>query len=200
MIGSTTDTSQSLYLSDGGHFDNLGLYEMLRRRCTKIVVIDAGQDQDCAFFDLGNAIRKASIDQLATVMMDHMSIYPRSSLLDLQSQTAATALGVATGSILYPDGSGGELIYIKPSYLPAIPAEIRAYGASHPDFPHESTAEQWFTESQFESYRALGSFQAGLLTPHQTEEAVDPLDIVFARAKAMTALHPPADIACQMAK
>jgi hypothetical protein len=186
LIGSTTDTSQSLYLSDGGHFDNLGLYEMLRRKCTQIVVIDAGQDQDCAFFDLGNAIRKASIDQLATITMDHMAIYPR-SLLDLQNQIAATARGIATGSILYPDGGVGELVYIKPSYLPAIPAEIRAYGASHPDFPHESTAEQWFTESQFESYRALGSFQAGLLTQREDDEVADSLDLLFARAKTMNA-------------
>jgi hypothetical protein len=195
LIGSTTDTSQSLYLSDGGHFDNLGLYEMLRRKCAKIVVIDAGQDQDCAFFDLGNAIRKASIDQLASVEMDHMSIYPR-SLLELQAQIAATALGVATGSIRYPDGSLGQLVYIKPSYLPAIPAEIRSYGASHPDFPHESTAEQWFTESQFESYRALGSFQAGLLTQHDPGAIADPLDRLFTRARAMTVPPSPANVAC----
>ena len=55
MGGVTTDARQAVYLSDGGHFENLGLYEMLRRRCRRIVVIDAGQDGDCAFFDLGNA-------------------------------------------------------------------------------------------------------------------------------------------------
>ena len=185
LIGSTTDTSQSLYLSDGGHFDDLGLYEMLRRRCSRIVVVDAGQDGECAFFDLGNAIRKASIDQLAVIVMNPMSIYPR-SVLAVGGEVAAKALGVATGLATYPDGSVGELVYIKPSYLPAIPADIRAYGASHPDFPHESTAEQWFTESQFESYRALGAFQAGFLVREGAGDEVNQLDILFTRAKAMT--------------
>ena len=51
-----------VYLSDGGHFENLGLYEMVRRRCRLIVVIDAGCDPDFAFEDLGNAVRKIYID------------------------------------------------------------------------------------------------------------------------------------------
>ena len=54
----TTDDSPYVYLSDGGHFENLGLYEMLRRRCRFIVVIDAGCDPDFTFEDLGNAVRK----------------------------------------------------------------------------------------------------------------------------------------------
>jgi hypothetical protein len=54
---------KDLYLSDGGHFDNLGVYEMVRRRCRFVVLSDAGCDPDCTFLDLGNAIRKAFIDQ-----------------------------------------------------------------------------------------------------------------------------------------
>ena len=62
MLGETTDDSQAIYLSDGGHFENLGLYEMFRRRCSSILVVDAGADEACSLFDLGNAIRKSEID------------------------------------------------------------------------------------------------------------------------------------------
>jgi hypothetical protein len=62
MIGNTTDESKYVYLSDGGHFENLGLYEMVRRRCKFIVVSDAGCDPNFAFEDLGNAVRKLTLD------------------------------------------------------------------------------------------------------------------------------------------
>ncbi|WP_336490883.1 hypothetical protein [Methylobacterium nigriterrae] len=156
--GRTTDTRQAVYLSDGGHFDNLGLYEMLRRRCARIVVIDAGQDETCTFFDLGNAIRKAEIDGLAKIEMGEMRILSRSAIEAETRQTEAA--GYARGTIHYPGArDAASLIYIKPSYLRDIPVEVRAYGAKNASFPHESTANQWFSESQFESYRALGFFQ-----------------------------------------
>ena len=80
MLGATTDTSQAIYLSDGGHFENLGVYEMLRRRCLSIIVIDAGQDGDSVFADLGNVIRKARIDFDIEIMMRPMRIYSRKDL------------------------------------------------------------------------------------------------------------------------
>lgn len=155
LLGWTTDTRQSVYLSDGGHFDNLGLYEMLRRGCTLILVVDAGCDPSAGFADLGNVIRKAKIDGIAVVSIDTTRIASRKAI-----ETKSTpGTSVASGRICYPDGSEGCLVYLKPTYLSEIPADVRAYGAVHEDFPHESTAEQWFTESQFESYRALGAYQ-----------------------------------------
>ena len=74
------------------------------------------------------------------------------------------------------------MIYLKPSYLPSIPAEIRAYGAAHPEFPHESTAEQWFTESQFESYRALGEWQMHELVRRISPDAADRFAELFDQA------------------
>jgi hypothetical protein len=62
LAGATTDDGPWIYLSDGGHFENLGLYEMVRRRCRFIVVSDAGCDPQCSFEDLGNAVRKIYID------------------------------------------------------------------------------------------------------------------------------------------
>src|SRR5262249_58439421 len=61
-FGLTTDERPYIYLSDGGHFENLGLYEMVRRRCRYMVVVDAGCDPTYTFEDLGNAVRKIAID------------------------------------------------------------------------------------------------------------------------------------------
>ena len=63
-----------------------------------------------------------------------------------------------TNTIHYPDGTKGRLIYIKSGMTGEEPQDILAYKVAHPAFPHQSTADQWFDESQFESYRALGRF------------------------------------------
>ena len=138
LLGRTTDTRQAVYLSDGGHFENLGLYEMLRRRCRMIVVVDAGQDQDRSLFDLGNAICKARIDLGADIQMDAMRIRSRKEI-EANPAAAAGALGFAVGTINYPEHRHGRLIYLKPSFLPDIPADVRAYGLANALFPHVST-------------------------------------------------------------
>jgi hypothetical protein len=162
LLGASTDCEQAIYLSDGGHFENLGVYEMLRRRCRRIIVVDAGQDGDCSMFDLGNMIRKSAIDLRVIVEMQPMRIYPR-TLIEEDDAVAAKALGVACGLVTYPEDPDGKdpalLVYLKPSFLSDIPADVRSYGQSDESFPHDSTLDQWFTESQFESYRALGAWQ-----------------------------------------
>ena len=171
MLGETTDDSQAIYLSDGGHFENLGLYEMFRRRCSLILVVDAGADEACTLFDLGNAIRKAEIDfGISVAMHEPTRIYPRTRL-DAESDLSASALGFAYGDIDYGGNHTGQLLYIKPSFLARIPTDVRSYGAEHKAFPHESTLDQWFSESQFESYRMLGRYQMSeLVGDADTEE------------------------------
>ncbi len=61
-FGLTNDTNTWVYLSDGGHFENLGLYEMVLRRCKVIIVSDAGADPTYIYEDLGNAVRKIRVD------------------------------------------------------------------------------------------------------------------------------------------
>src|SRR5438477_994132 len=79
-LGLTNDKSPYVYLSDGGHFENLGLYEMVLRRCRFIVVSDAGCDQSCTFEDLGNALRKIRIDLGVSVeFATDMGIHSRQS-------------------------------------------------------------------------------------------------------------------------
>lgn len=162
-LGMTSDDRQAIYLSDGGHFENLALYEMLRRRCRHILVIDAGQDAACAFADLSNAIRKAEVDLNVRITMRPMHIYSRSKIETTQPRDA---MGFAFGDIDYsrvdgadPAQSSGRLIYVKPTLLQKAPVAVRGFADTHPSFPHVSTLDQWFTEDEFESYRTLGAWQ-----------------------------------------
>lgn len=154
LAGLTNDKGDNVYLSDGGHFENLGLYEMIRRRCRFIVVVDAGCDPDCRFEDLGNAIRKIAIDQ------DRVDISFKSLDIRARASQATPRFAFALGDIRYPEAPAlpGKLLYIKPSYFEPMPIDIRAYAEVHGAFPHESTLDQWFSESQFESYRRLGEY------------------------------------------
>jgi hypothetical protein len=146
MFGRANDQRPDVYLSDGGHFDNLGLYEMLRRQCRRIVVIDAGCDPEYHYADLGRALRMASIDLHVTVDF----IAPV-----IKGDASLNASGGLAG-VSYFDGSKGLLLYLKPWRPNNMPADVLAYWADHDDFPHQGTADQFFEESQFESYRALG--------------------------------------------
>jgi hypothetical protein len=159
MFGRTTDHSSYVYLSDGGHFENLGLYEMVRRRCRFIVVSDAGCDPTCCFDDLGGAIRKLRIDfGIPVEFPGAIPIYSR------KDTNKPGARYWAVGRIRYSevDGGGeeqdGYLLYIKPAFYGGEPYDVYNYANSTPDYPHESTGNQFFGEAQFESYRALGEF------------------------------------------
>ncbi|HYZ64205.1 MAG TPA: patatin-like phospholipase family protein, partial [Acetobacteraceae bacterium] len=113
LLGVTTDRRQSIYLSDGGHFENLGMYEALRRECSHLLVVDAGQDPKGEFTDLGNAIRKASIDGLAEITMQKIRILSRAAL-EADHHAGSDALGLAVGTITYASGRTGRMIYLKP--------------------------------------------------------------------------------------
>lgn len=163
LLGLTTSTSRYLYLSDGGHFENLGLYELVRRRCRFIVACDAGQDQKVTFEDLGNAIRKCYADLGIPIELDVAPLRPR-------GEEKRSAWHCAVGSIRYdqrdPGAVPGLLLYLKPSLVGDEPADVLHYASTDPTFPHQTTNDQWFDESQFESYRKLGYHIAkGVLEP-----------------------------------
>ncbi|MDH4233275.1 MAG: hypothetical protein OEW04_14750, partial [Nitrospirota bacterium] len=153
LFGLTDNESGYVYLSDGGHFENLGIYELVRRRCNVIVASDASCDPNYTFEDLGNAIRKIRVDLGIPVEIDLSPLRPGNN---------SDRKYCAVGTIHYKcvdgaDVEDGKLIYIKP-LLTGInePADVSNYASLHKDFPHQSTADQWFDESQFESYRMLG--------------------------------------------
>ena len=138
--------------SDGGHFDNTAIYELVRRRCTLIVCVDAGADPERKFDDLGGAIRKCRIDFGVEITLN---------LEQLRGvgDTPVAVAGFAVGSIDYgPDHAPGHLVVIKPTLCVTRdePADVLAYAALNADFPQQTTADQFFDESQFESYRRLG--------------------------------------------
>lgn len=158
-MGNTTDRYKYVNLSDGGHFENLGLYEMVLRRCHYIVVSDAGEDPECSFADLGEAVRKIRIDFGIPIEFGPMSIYPRSEIDTLKGLGHNCAIGRVRYSIV--DGAGapdGVLVYIKPACYGDEPRDIFEYFKTSKTFPHETTADQFFSESQFESYRMLGAY------------------------------------------
>jgi hypothetical protein len=165
MLGNTDDANPYVYLSDGGHFENLGLYEMVLRRNRFIVVSDAGCDEECSLQDLGNAIRKVRIDLgIPIEFTEDFPLRARSA-----DRTAPPGRYWAFAKIRYScvdapgsadagsDAVDGVLLYIKPGIYGGEPRDVFNYAAANPAFPHESTADQFFSESQFESYRALGS-------------------------------------------
>ncbi len=157
-VGNTTDRYKYVNLSDGGHFENLGLYEMVLRRCHFVVVSDAGEDPECSFADLGEAVRKIRVDFGIPIEFGPMSIYPRSQIDTLKGPGHNSAIGRIRYSVV--DGSAapdGILVYIKPACYGDEPRDIYEYFKTSKTFPHESTADQFFSESQFESYRMLGS-------------------------------------------
>lgn len=153
QLGMTNERARFVYLSDGGHFDNMGLYELIRRRCKKIYLVDAEQDGEWKFEGLSEGIRKARLDFGAEVLLTTKSIVP-------QDGGRYSNQSYEKGEVRYKDGTKASLLYFKLS-LPSsgaaeVPMDVYGYAAAKPDFPHQSTADQWFDESQFESYRKLG--------------------------------------------
>ena len=151
-FGFTDAQKRYVYLSDGGHFENLGLYEMVMRRCHYILVSDAGCDGKMEFHDLGNAIRKIRIDLGIDI---NINVEPL-RLSAKQRSGAHYAMGTIHYSRVDSGAPDGILIYLKPSLSGNEPVDVLEYAAQHEQFPHEPTADQFFDESQFESYRRLG--------------------------------------------
>jgi hypothetical protein len=210
LFGMTDDNSKYVYLSDGGHFDNLGIYELLKRRCKYVIACDAGADPKYSLDDLGSAIRKCREDigveiELNTkpVVLIADSDKNGSSGDDKNGGNGDNKSGGKN-----PDGSGkkwskwhcvvgeirydmvdplppkknseekegeaerrkainGVFVYVKASLTGEEPGDVLNYQTSNQDFPHQSTVDQWFSESQFESYRRLGQ--------HIVEAMLDPL-------------------------
>ena len=171
-FSTTNEDRPFVNLSDGGHFDNLGLYELIRRRCRYIIVVDAECDPAYEFSSLAQAIRMVRIDFNVTINIDVQALAPKPGERCARGHWAhgtikyKTSANDAADSFpdrgLRQDGADfGELLYIKSSILPEehnghISADVIEYAKRHSHFPHDTTADQFFTEPQFESYRKLG--------------------------------------------
>jgi hypothetical protein len=172
LLGSIKDTSAFVYLTDGGHFDNMGLYELVRRRCYRIVICDAEEDSSYIYEGIGNAIRKCRLDFGVEIDLNLSDLTPN-------TKSKLSPAHIVKGTVRYPEtppDKKGTVIYVKASLtaakpvppgpvpakipgevqLPDVPGDVQNYKLQHTAFPHDSTVNQWFTESQFESYRRLG--------------------------------------------
>jgi len=173
LLGSVDDASRYVNLSDGGHFDNMGLYELVRRRCKYIIVCDSEADPEMKFEGMGRAVAKCRLDFGAEIDLD---------LRPLRiGEDGYSAAHCVVGTIQYPapmeemedygvdgprgceclqepsgDAYQGIIVYLKSSLVGDEPADLLAYKLRHAVFPHDMTGDQWFTETQFESYRRLG--------------------------------------------
>lgn len=148
-------------LSDGGHFENLGLYELFRRRAKLIVVCDAGADPKYEFGDLSNAIEKARVDfgvkvNIKKHQLDALVPATKPDQSEMDYPVAEKSYLIA--NVEYNDGTSepAKLIYIKTTLSKNIDADIHGYKRTHADFPDQTTVDQFFDEVQFEAYRELG--------------------------------------------
>jgi len=155
LFGGADDKSKFLMISDGGHFENLAAYELVRRRCRVIIISDAEADPGLTFEGLGTLIRMCEVDFGAKITLDVGSIRPGAGSMWSRSRCAVGRVEYGPG---VPDGM---LIYLKAAMTGHEDTSVLQYKASHPDFPHESTANQFYREDQFESYRHLGREIAG---------------------------------------
>ncbi len=196
LFGLTNDNAKYVYLSDGGHFENLGVYELVKRRCKYIVACDAGADPHYSFEDLGNAIRKCREDIGVEIELDTTPLTPKpkdpngdrknkggdsGNDGDQADNRKMSSQHCLVGRIRYdmadPEGEPGVIVYLKASLTGDEPADVFNYQTMHPTFPHESTTDQWFSESQFESYRRLGQHIVEMLFAGRkdTAEYEDPM-------------------------
>jgi len=163
MLGlGLNETGRYVHIADGGHYENLALYELIRRRVKTIIVCDGGADPGYTFGDFANFVEKIRVDFGADVKMrTFLPMCPKPDVdkfgnkanpygVDLAEQ------GYQVGTIIYHDKSEGTLIYIKTTLIGSLPKDIYGYKSAHPEFPDETTADQFFDEKQFEAYRELG--------------------------------------------
>jgi hypothetical protein len=190
LFGLSDDTSDYVCLSDGGHFENLGLYELVRRRCRFIVICDAGADDGPTFESIGLAIAKCRTDFGAEIDLNLKDLIPDPDAKG--DKQGCSEAHFVRGTIRYPrppvkpksassdkpedskpkpedsepkpedskhDDSKryeGTILFLKTSITGKETADILHHRLAYPDFPQDTTLNQWFSESQFESYRRLG--------------------------------------------
>lgn len=180
-FGQTNDKSSYVYLSDGGHFENLGLYEMVLRRCRFIVVCDASTDANYSFDSLAQSIRQIRVDLGVPIEMRDMSISPPSQGLRGKYCSVGTIRYSCVDRKAHDDDHkgledgdfDGTLIYIKASMIGEEPRDVLNYGRGSETFPQEVIVDQWFSEAQFESYRALGSHIVDVICSGDAREVSD---------------------------
>jgi hypothetical protein len=154
LLGSTQGRGRYVHVSDGGHFENLGVYELIRRRCRYIVAVDATENPNPTSDNLGILVRLCRVDFGIRLQLD-------TTPLTLQGPDRRSRAHIVMGQIRYDDVDGGAVpgvfVYVRASMTGDEPPDVQQYRDLHPEFPRQWTlTDQSFDEDQFESYRTLG--------------------------------------------
>jgi len=192
-FGRTNDESTWVYLSDGGHFENLGIYEMVLRRCKTIVVVDGSQDNPYSFEDLGNAVRKIRVD--LGIPIEFGSGMPMYGARDIRNRYCTVGkihYYCVDGKDLAGKNLEGTIVYIKACLNGSEPNDVLHYASSAPDFPQQGTEQLWFDESQFESYRRLGTHVVEQIWNQNSPQLGQSLVAQFVAAAAAHVVSKPA--------
>jgi hypothetical protein len=153
MFGLASSRGRDVHLSDGAHFENLAVYELIRRHCRVVVASDCGMDPKVLFEDFGNLVRRVREDFGVDIRIDLSPLTP-------DPQTGLARQPMLAGDIHYPEGDTGILLLFKPTLVGNEPADIAQYRRHNDAFPHETTGDQFYDEAQWESYRRLGEHAA----------------------------------------
>jgi len=166
LFGLTDENSDYVYLSDGGHFENMGVYELIRRRCRFIVAVDSGADPAFLRENVGDLVRKVRIDFNVRIDLDVSQTKPdESGVVKSHFAIGRIFYGDDPSQELHPhlgdptfryDNQEGIIVYLKAGLTGDESPDLLNYHAQCPDFPNESTLDQFYSESQFEAYRELG--------------------------------------------
>lgn len=181
LFAITDGKSSRIFVSDGGHTgDNLGLLELFRRKCRIVLVSDVECDPHYAFESFTNVVRQAKVELNVTVDIDlrplEMTLKSAGDVAAGERQKKVFSKDcVAVGRITYSSEEYGTLLYVKASipHVKAagngskkvthdasnlVPVNVLNYYDTHPQFPQESTGDQFYDAAQFEAYRQLGLY------------------------------------------
>ena len=171
ILGMSDSRRRLIHLSDGGHTgDNLGLISLLQRQCDLILAVDAECDTDFGFGSLMNAIQYAEVDLGVKIDIRLGDLSPDENGMVLKHY--------AVGSIDYGAGKTGHLVVLKSSIHKDDAEPVLKYRQSHPRFPQETTADQFFSEEQFEAYRKLGQNIAEQLLRDHPELGMETIKVI----------------------
>ena len=169
-----------MYVTDGGHYDNLGLVEALRRGASNIVVLDASGDKADTWFTLGGAIELARTDAGVEISLDPTVMLKGGGKLAPGEVVRPWAYGTfcRPQSDFAPDGTQlpgtGRIWVCKLGWWTGAPWDVLAYARHNPTYPCDSTVEQLYNANEFSAYQELGAatvLNAAGLTPSHSESS-----------------------------
>jgi hypothetical protein len=178
VFGQHAPTADFTYITDGGHYDNLGLLTLLRKGCRRIICFDAGGEDIDRFTSLAQAMMLAeaeldvrldfnpSPDLWPAVPKDGQSEDGGKKHWYSRRASAADSLPEVQKdhtvvNLTFPDEpKHGVLVYCKTTVTVDTAWSVKDYRIRNPNFPNIPTLRQLYDDERFEAYRELGAAAA----------------------------------------